>query len=128
MGYLLYILAVVAGLSVPVQSAANSALNKGLGQVAAVLLVVYGVALLGLLASLPFLSLSLGAAFQKASALPWWAYVGGLCNLLFVIAAATATQKIGSAAFTVTTLVFAVVLSVALDHFGLLGLAKHEAG
>ena len=70
MGYLLYVLAVVAGLSVPVQSAANSALNKGLGQVAAVLLVVYGVALLGLLASLPFLSLLLGPAVQKASARP----------------------------------------------------------
>lgn len=127
MAALFYALVVLAGLSIPVQSAANSALNKGLGQTAMALLVIYGVAVLGLLACMPFLGLALGNVTHRASAMPWWAYVGGLCNLLFVLAAATTTQKIGSAAFTVTTLVAAIILSIVLDHFGLLGLEKHPA-
>ena len=57
LGYLVYILAVAAGVSIPVQSAANSALDKGVGQAGAVLLIVYGVALLGSLESLPVLGL-----------------------------------------------------------------------
>ena len=57
--------------------------------------------------------------------MPWWAYSGGLCNLLFVLAGAIATRKIGSAAFTVTVLTCAIILSILLDSFGALGLEVH---
>ena len=56
---------------------------------------------------------------------PAWAYVNGLCNVVFVLAAAIATRKIGSAAFTVTISTCAILLSVALDAFGALGLEQH---
>ncbi len=46
---LLYGLALLAGISNPLQSAANAALNKGIGQPLAATLVVYAVALCGLL-------------------------------------------------------------------------------
>jgi transporter family-2 protein len=95
---LFVLLAMAAGLSNPVQSAANAAVNRPLREWPA-----------------------------KAGGIPWSAYVGGLCNLLFALAGAAATQKIGSGAFTVTVLVTAVALSIVLDHFDWLGLPHHPA-
>ena len=121
---LFYGLALLAGLSNPLQSAANAALNKEVGQPLATGLVVYAVAVGGLLVCVSVAALA-GVSFGglgKIGSLPWWAFVGGLCQLTFTVAAAVSTQKIGSAAFTVTVLVIAVVLSIVLDKYGLMGL------
>ncbi len=126
---LFYGLALLAGISNPLQSAANAALNKGIGQPLAAALVVYAVALCGLLICAGvavMMGISLGG-LTKVGGLPWWAFVGGLCQLTFTVAAAVSTQKIGSAGFTVTVLVVAVVLSIALDKYGLMGLDVRDA-
>lgn len=117
-----YLIAVVSGLSNPVQSAANAALNKATHQplltAIATLLVV--VACYAAVRGLSFAPLR-----EAATTLPWWVYVGGACNIVFVLASAVATQKIGSGAFTVTTLVSAVILSIVLDGNGLMGPQHH---
>ncbi|MCB8877371.1 DMT family transporter [Acidisoma silvae] len=69
---------------------------------------------------------SFGAIAGKIGGLPWWAVVGGLCQLIFTITAASVTQKIGSAGFTVTVLVVAVILSLFLDAFGVMGLPVRD--
>lgn len=125
MNWLLYPLAVLAGLSNPVQSAANAGLNKALGQVVAAACCIYLVAACALLALAPFLGLSLRGLLGKALAAPWWVWIGGLCNLLFVLAGALCTQKIGSAVFTVTVACSAIVLSILLDRWGVMGLSPH---
>ena len=126
---LFYGLAVVAGLSNPLQSAANAALNKGVGQPLATAVVVYAVALCGLLVCAGIAAVS-SISFDglgKLSGLPWWAFIGGLCQLTFPLVAAVRTQKIGSAGFTVAVLVVAVVLSIVLDKYGLMGLPIRDA-
>lgn len=125
MQWLLLPLAVLAGLSNPIQSAANAGLNKSLGQVAAAALVIYGVAIVGLLLCLPVLGWTLRDFGGKLTTVPWWAWIGGLCNLSFVIAGALCTQKLGSATFTVTVACSAIVLSMILDRLGLMGLEQH---
>ena len=120
-------IAALAGLVIPIQSAANAQLTKGLGQVVVSALAIYVVALFGLLLCTPFLGVSLRGLGPKATGLPWWAWIGGLCNLAFVLVAALTTQRIGAATFTVTITSAAVILSIALDHFGLLGLPQHPA-
>jgi bacterial/archaeal transporter family-2 protein len=125
MQWLLYPLALLAGLSNPIQSAANAGLNRSLGQVVAALLVIYAVALAGLLLCMPFLGLSLREAGARLGSVPWWAWVGGLCNLCFALAGALCTQRIGSATFTVIVACTAVVLSIVLDRFGVMGLKEH---
>lgn len=122
MSFLYYGLAIFAGLVNPIQSAANAALNKGTGQPVLSGLVIYGVGVCGLLLLAPFLGLSFRDLGGRVGTLPWWAFVGGLCNLTFVMAAAVATREIGSGPFTVATSVFAIVLSVVLDKYGLMGL------
>jgi transporter family-2 protein len=125
MQWLLVGLAALAGLSNPVQSAANAGLNKALGQPVVAAFAIYGVALLGLLVLAPFVGLSLRGVGGRFATVPWWAWAGGLCNALFVIAGAVVTKQIGSASFTVIVLVSAVLLSILLDQFGLMGLERH---
>ena len=131
MGALFYGLALLAGLSNPLQSAANAALNKGFKQPLAAAVVVYAVALAGLalcvLAGWVFFGTTVRGMAGRLTTLPPWAFLGGLCQLTFTLAAAVATQRIGSAAFTVTVLVVAVALSVVLDAYGLMGLPLHPA-
>jgi len=124
MRLLLFGLAVLAGLSNPIQSAANAGLNKALGIIPAVL-VIYAVALLGLLLVGPLLGLSLRDLGGRLAHVPWWAWVGGVCNLCFVLAASISTQRIGSGAFTVTQASCAIVLSLLLDRLGVMGLHPH---
>jgi bacterial/archaeal transporter family-2 protein len=125
MKLLLVGLAVLAGLSNPIQSAANAALNKALQQVIPAALTIYAVAILGLLACAPFLGLSVRDLPTRLAMVPWWAWVGGLCNLCFVLAGALCAQRIGSATFTVTVACSAIVLSIVLDRLGVMGLEEH---
>ncbi len=125
MKFLLIGMAMLAGVTIPLKSAANAQLNKGLGQVAVAALAIYVVALVGLLLCTPFFGVSLRGLAMRAGTIPSWAWAGGLCNLVFVLAAALTTQRLGAAAFTVTIATTATVLSIALDNFGLLGLAQH---
>jgi bacterial/archaeal transporter family-2 protein len=125
---LFYALAALAGLSNPVQSAANATLNKGVGQPIFAGLVIYAVGVVGLLllaAGAAAFGLPFRGPAGKLGGIPWWAFVGGLCNVTFALCAAISTQKIGSAAYTVTVLVVAVLLSLVLDQFGLMGLKEH---
>ncbi len=125
MQWLLVGLAALAGLSNPVQSAANAGLNKAMGQVVPAAAAIYAVAVAGLLLCAPFLGLSLRGLGAGAAGAPWWAWLGGPCNLMFVVAAALCTQKIGSAVFTVTAACCAVVLSIVMDRLGVMGLEPH---
>ncbi|GBR49674.1 DMT family transporter [Gluconobacter roseus] len=128
MKILIWLLPVFAGLSNPLQSAANTGLNKALGP-GLTILTVYAVALSGLACLFAFLPTDSTTAAQplmtRLQHVPWWAWTGGLCNLMFVVAGSIATRQTGSAAFTVITLTCAVCLSLILDHYGLLGLKQH---
>ncbi len=116
-------LVVLAGLSNPVQSAANAQMQKVLGNVLLASLAIYGVALAGLLLISPFLGWHMRDA-GKLGQVPWWAWVGGLMNLVFLVVSTVATKKVGSGAYTVTVLVTALVLSLLLDQFGVMGLKE----
>ncbi len=123
MSWLYYPLVVLAGLSNPVQSAANTQIHKVLGATLLTSLLIYAVALLSLLVISPFLGWSFKDA-GKIGAIPWWAWVGGVCNMTFLVVSAVATKKVGSGAYTVITLVTALLLSLMLDQFGIMGLKE----
>lgn len=123
--WILYVVAVAAGLSNPVQSAVNAALNKGVGQPIVAAFIIYGVAASALAAVAVVAWLSGRGLGGGLGDVPWWAFAGGVCNLVFVLASAYATRAIGSGAFTVLVTTSAVTLSVVLDRFGVLGLEAH---
>ena len=126
---LLVLLSVVSGLSNPIQSAATAALNKGTQQPLITALVLYAVAVATLLPLVAgyalWRGLSLAPLREAAGELPWWVYIGGACNIVFVLVGAVATSKLGSGPFTVITLTAAVLLSIVLDSLGLMRLPVH---
>ena len=56
----------------------------------------------------------------------WWNWIGGPLGTLIVLAGAYLTRSLGAAAFLSLMIAGQLVLSVALDHYGLLGLAVKE--
>ena len=125
--FLLYGLAILAGLGNPLQSAANAGINKALGNPVVAAGCIYAVAVVTVAVVAIVWGFPLGEVLGKAGKAPWWGWLGGAFGVVFVFAGALATKQIGAGPFTVTTLVTAVVLSIALDHFGLMGLEQHSA-
>ena len=127
MTWLLPLFAIVAGISNPLQSGANSAVSKSIQAPLVAGFLVYIVGALCLLVCIPFVGLPLRSAFDKLGTVPWWAYLGGVFNAVFLVASLLVTKKLGSATFTTLVVISAVVVSVALDHFGLLGFETRTA-
>ncbi|HEY8565485.1 MAG TPA: DMT family transporter [Beijerinckiaceae bacterium] len=124
----LYGFAVVAGLLNALQSGANSTLAKTLGQPFAAALVIVAVSATGLLvAGLVSGQLHLPEA-QGWRSVPWWGWIGGLMGAVFVMSQLLVAQRIGAAPYLGLTVTAAVIGSLVLDHFGLMGFKQHAAG
>lgn len=125
MSFFVYIIAILAGLANPFQSATNAELNKNLGQPLWAGLVVYASGFLGLLL-IQFITREPVPAGQVGGVV-WWAWLGGLISLGPTLAGVTLTQKLGSGTFTGLSLTAAMACSLLLDQFGLVGLRQHSA-
>ena len=124
MSFLLVPLALLAGVLNTVQSGANATLAKGLGQpIAAALAVTLGNVAVYMVAAL-FVGLR-WPGLGRAAQLPWWAWTGGICGAAYVLAVLFFAEKLGAAVFTGCTVTAAILTSVALDHFGLVGFKEH---
>lgn len=121
MNWLPWLFAILAGISNPLQSGSNSGLNKAIEAPVLAAFVVYAIGSVCLLVSLFVFGVSgkdIAAGLRSA---PWWAFIGGICNALFLMVSLIVTKQLGSAAFTTTIVIAAAVTSLLLDHFGLLG-------
>lgn len=52
---------------------------------------------------------------------PWWAYLGGACGAVFVVATLLASPRVGVTVTFVSVIVGQVLASAVIDRFGLLG-------
>ena len=118
---------ILAGGLNAVQSGSNAQLVRALGRpwLSALLvsLVTAGVFLAAFLLT--------GARLPeagRAAQVPWWAWTGGLCGAAYVAATLFFAQRLGAGVFTGLTITAGVAASVAVDHFGLVGFAQHDAG
>ena len=57
--------------------------------------------------------------------MPWWAPLGGLAGSLAVIAGLIFVNKVGAGAFAGLTITANILISLAIDHFGLFGMEQH---
>ena len=124
MTWLYALVAIIAGISNPLQSGANSEFVRHAGVVPSAFY-VYATGAIVLMLSIPIFDFALDR--EKLAAIPWWAWIGGLCNVTFLLATLTVTKKLGSALFTTLVVITAVCLSLALDHFGLMGFEQRTA-
>ena len=117
--YAAMILVTLAGAATALQAPINARLATAVGSAVKAALVSFAVgtvALVGLA-----LILQVRPDMAAARALPWYAWIGGLCGVIFVIAATWGVPRLG-VAMTITLMVAGqLLLGLVLDHFGAFG-------
>ena len=127
MVFVFSVIAVLGGVLNTIAAGSNSALNRGLGQPVIAALTIAVVSAMLYISIAPFV----GISWPKASAIvemPWWGWIGGLLGGFYVLASIFFAEKLGAAIFVGLSVSAAIVTSVALDHFGLVGFKQHSAG
>jgi transporter family-2 protein len=120
------LLGVGAGCLVGMQAPINSRLGKAVGDVqAATFSFLVGTAALLLVAA--FVRGGLGNLGHVGRA-PWWALVGGLLGAVFVTVALVTVRTLGASGLTAAVIAGQLIISVVVDRFGLLGVAKQQIG
>lgn len=122
MVWLYLLVCLVAGALMPLQAGVNAQLARWVGHPVTASLVSFAVGTLALLAYTLTLRPQLPAHSSLADA-PWWVWVGGLLGAVFVTAAAAFAPRLGAATFISVTIAGQVLVSVLLDHFGVVGFA-----
>jgi transporter family-2 protein len=126
MTLLLPLIAIAAGLANPFQSGTNAELNKQLASPFWAGIVVYGSGLIGLLL-LQLLFHLPRPSQDRLSSIPSWAWFGGLISIVPTLAGLILAQRLGAGIFTGLSVTAALVCSIALDHFALIGFRQHPA-
>jgi transporter family-2 protein len=124
---LLFILfAVVAGMTSTLQSGSNAMLQKTLHAPLWAAAIVSVITLLASLAAALVAGERLPSVGEMAN-VPWLAWAGGLFGLCFVLATIYASPRLGAGLFIALIVTASTVISLALDHFGLMGFAVRQA-
>ena len=58
--------------------------------------------------------------------MPWWAPLGGLAGAFAVICGLLFVNKVGAAVFGGLTITANILMSLAVDQFGLFGMEQHS--
>lgn len=126
MNWILYLAAMAAGAANPAQAGANAELRKALNETVLPAIAVYLSGLLGMLLIQLFVREAWPAGNRFAQT-PWWAWLGGPLSIASTVAGITLAQRMGSGIFTGINVTAALVSSVLLDNFGLIGFKVHPA-
>src|SRR5438874_186105 len=120
------VLGVGAGCLVGMQAPINSRLGKAVGTAqAATFSFLVGTVALVALASVWRGGLGNLAHVSRA---PWWALVGGLLGAVYVSVALVAVRTLGASGLTAVVITGQLAISVVIDRFGLLGVARQQIG
>jgi transporter family-2 protein len=121
---LLLLLALAAGVLLPVQAGVNAQLRSVLGSPLAAALVSFMVGTAGLGAAAVILRAptALRAAWAVS---PWWLWIGGLIGALYVVASIVLAPKLGAATLVAAVVAGQMIASLLLDQYGLLGFPTH---
>jgi transporter family-2 protein len=109
----------LAGAATALQAPINARLATAVGSSVNAALVSFAVGTIALIGLALMLQVRPDMAATRA--LPWYAWVGGLCGVVFVIAATWGVPRLGVAT-TITLMVAGqLLLGLVLDHFGTFG-------
>ena len=122
---MLFALAIVAGISLTVQIGANATLRGFLANNA--LSAAFASFLVGTLALAIYLIAGRVSWPARASltAVPLWAWSGGILGAFYVATATLVGPRLGAAVFFSLVVLGQLAASLLLDHFGWLGFAQH---
>jgi transporter family-2 protein len=117
------ILAVIGGALLAIQAPTNAILGKASGSpiIAAFISFLIGTVALG-----AAVSVSSGKLFAPAlKQVPWYAWLGGFYGAFFVAIAAFGAPRVGIGVLLTAAIAGQLAAALVLDHYDLLGLARH---
>jgi transporter family-2 protein len=117
------LLAAAAGVLLAVQAPTNAILGKASGSpvVAAFISFLIGTVALGAV-----VAATSGKIFAPGlRQVPWYAWIGGFYGAFFVAVAAFGAPRVGVGVLLTAAIAGQLAAALVLDHFGLLGLARH---
>ena len=119
------LLALAAGVLLPVQAGLNAQLRSALGSPIAAALVSFlvGTAGLATIALLLRTPLPLGRAWGATSP---WQWSGGLIGAVYVLAAIVLAPRLGAATLIAAVVAGQMITSLVLDQYGLVGFPVHS--
>jgi transporter family-2 protein len=123
----LVLLGLAAGAVLPVQAGVNAAIREHLGRPEWATFVNFAVGSVALAGWL-FLQRSPVPTLAQAARAPWWSWTGGLLGAFYVTVIILLTPRLGVAATLALAIAGQLGAALALDHFGLLGLAVRPFG
>lgn len=119
--------AAVAGALVPFQGGANAALGRALGHPLWATLISLAVSAACIIPVMTALKVPLPALGNLASQ-PRWVLIGGVAGVIYITAAILLMPKLGAAGFMTAVIAGQAVASLAIDHFGGVGLQARTIG
>ncbi|MGZ8378933.1 MAG: DMT family transporter [Gemmatirosa sp.] len=116
-------LTLFVGALLALQAGVNTQLRAGLGDAGLAALVSFVV---GTLALALFVVVQRPALPDMATLarLPWWYWVGGALGALYVAVVTVVAPRLGAATLTMLVVAGQLAMSLALDHFGLVGFTR----
>ena len=116
---LIIMIGIIGGIAVGLQGPMASMITQRLGIFESVFIVHMGGALVALI---PILA-SGGGKLSGWQSVPWYVLVAGIFGLVVIGAVSYTIPRVGAAAAIMTIVAGQLLISVVLDHFGLLGAA-----
>ncbi len=123
MNNLFYLLALGAGLLLPMQIAFNNKLTHYSGNPVTSSLISFSVGTIALLLYSISHFQSFYKSLQQLGNAPGYAWLGGMVGAFYIISTIVASPRIGLALFLALVIGGQLVMSVIVDHYGLLGAA-----
>ena len=117
------VLAVIGGVLLAVQAPTNAILGKASGSAIVAAFISF---LIGTIALGAAVAATSGRLFDPSfKQVPWYAWVGGFYGAFFVAVAAFGAPRVGVGVLLTAAIAGQLAAALVLDHFGLLGLARH---
>lgn len=120
-GWLLFALA--GGMALAVQAGLNGGLGRLLGHPLWATLTSLAVSVATVVPVILILRLKLPAGDVAARA-PWWLWTGGVLGAFYVTAALATAPRLGVTTAVAAVITGQLIMSLVIDHFGLLGLDR----
>lgn len=121
------ILGIIAGACAPTQAGINSQLGSLAGDPAIAAMISFMVGALGLTVYVLLTNVSWPSSQIFVEA-PWWMWTGGLLGAILVFISIVLAPKLGATTTIGLIVLGQMVVSMILDHFGLVGYEEHPVG
>lgn len=116
-----FLLAILAGAALPVQTGVNSTLRGTVGHPLWATIISFSVGALTVGALLLILRVPTPVALPPLG----WKWLGGSLGVIYVCLSLILAPRLGAASLVATVVAGQLVTSIVLDHFGWLGFPQH---